>query len=75
MMNFYEEGRILSDICAKKLKGVERKIEILRKGASGSAEWTDFKDDGSATRNAPTPQQTVVQPPVAPLANDEPSLF
>ncbi|MCK5844799.1 MAG: exodeoxyribonuclease VII small subunit [Victivallales bacterium] len=76
MMNFYEEGRVLSDICAKKLKGVERKIEILRKGANGAAEWTDFEDDGSATRNAPAPQQaTAPQAPVEVPPNNEPTLF
>lgn len=75
MMNFYEEGRVLSELCSKKLKGVERKIEILRKDAAGSAEWTDFEDDGSATRNAPAPQQAAVTPPAAPPVNDEPTLF
>ena len=81
MMKFYEEGRALSEICSKKLKGVERKIEILRKGSDGSAQWTDFEDDGSASRNAPVPPSATA--PVAstvssgetPDSQEEPSLF
>ncbi|NOY75205.1 MAG: exodeoxyribonuclease VII small subunit [Kiritimatiellaeota bacterium] len=71
MMTFYEEGRVLSEICSEKLKGVERKIEILRKKADGSAEWTDFEDDGSASRNAPIPPTASKPEP----SDDEPSLF
>ena len=78
MMKFYEEGRALSEICSNKLKGVERKIEILRKGADGSAQWTDFEDDGSASRNAPAPASAAA-PAVSDGnsfdASEEPSLF
>ncbi|MCK5845484.1 MAG: exodeoxyribonuclease VII small subunit, partial [Victivallales bacterium] len=74
MMKFYEEGRMLSEICSKKLKGVEKKIEILRKGADGSAEWTDFTDDGSAARNAPAPTPTPTSVPAPPPQDEEPSL-
>jgi exodeoxyribonuclease VII small subunit len=70
MMKFYEEGRFLSSVCSEKLKGVERKIEILRKGADGSPEWTEFSDDGSAARNAPAAPSSPEPPPA-----DEPTLF
>jgi len=44
MMNAFEEGRVLSDICGKKLKAVERKIEVLR-SKTGEPRWEEFGEE------------------------------
>ena len=75
MMKGFEEGQTLAAICAKKLKNVEKKIEILKSKTSGEPEWEDFSDTPAQTRNAPvTPQQTAQPIPSADI-NDDDLLF
>jgi len=52
MMKAYEKGQILSAICADKLKGIEKKVEILRKKADGSENWESFDNASESTRSA-----------------------
>jgi exodeoxyribonuclease VII small subunit len=45
MISCFEEGNALSKVCGKKLKELERKIEILVKENSEGGEWKDFDED------------------------------
>ena len=56
LMQVYEKGQVLAAVCGDKLKSIEKKVEILRKRASGD-EWEEFdpadgEQAGSATRSA-----------------------
>jgi exodeoxyribonuclease VII small subunit len=42
MMKYFEEGSALSSICEKKLKELEKKIEVLVKDEQGG-KWKEFK--------------------------------
>ncbi|MFZ2657202.1 exodeoxyribonuclease VII small subunit [Zavarzinia sp.] len=49
MMKYFEEGSALSSLCEKKLRELEKKIEILVKNEQGG-KWKEFspsKDDDS----------------------------
>lgn len=45
MMKYFEEGAQLSSVCEKKLKDLEKKIEILVKEDSQGGKWKDFSSD------------------------------
>jgi exodeoxyribonuclease VII small subunit len=45
MMKYFEEGAQLSAICEKKLKELEKKIEILVKEDNQGGKWKDFSTD------------------------------
>jgi exodeoxyribonuclease VII small subunit len=45
MMKYFEEGAQLSAICEKKLKELEKKIEILVKEDGQGGKWKDFSSD------------------------------
>jgi exonuclease VII small subunit len=45
MIGCFEEGNALSKVCGKKLKELERKIEILVKENSEDGEWKDFDEN------------------------------
>ena len=64
MMEAFEEGQTLAGICSEKLKAVEKKIEVLKKRASGETEWVDFNESPAQTRNAPA-----ASPPVTPSSS------
>ena len=49
MMNFYEDGKALSEICTKKLSAYEKKIEVLVKGTDANPEWKEFSAETSRT--------------------------
>lgn len=51
MIKYYEEGNALSSICGKKLKALEKKIEILVKENSEGGEWKNF--DPSSEKSPP----------------------
>lgn len=51
MMKSFEEGSALSAVCAKKLKALEKKIEILVKEDSKGGQWKDFDSDSSDNHN------------------------
>ena len=73
MMEAFEEGQTLAAICTDKLKAVEKKIEVLKKRASGETEWVDFNESPAQTRNAPP-----VQSPATPSSSsniDDDDLF
>ena len=57
MMKAYEKGQILSAICGDKLKGIEKKVEILRKKADGSENWESFDNASESTRAVKIPPQ------------------
>jgi len=42
MIRYYEEGNKLSSICGRKLKDLEKKIEILVRENSEGGEWKNF---------------------------------
>jgi len=52
MMDAYEKGMVLSEICSKKLKLIEKKIEILKSNSNGGRDWEDFDTDSSQTRES-----------------------
>jgi exodeoxyribonuclease VII small subunit len=45
MMKYFEEGARLSGICDRKLKELEKKIEILVKEDNQGGKWKDFSAD------------------------------
>jgi exodeoxyribonuclease VII small subunit len=45
MMKYFEEGAQLSAICEKKLKELEKKIEILVKEDNQGGKWKEFSTD------------------------------
>lgn len=58
MMEQFEEGSLLSSVCEKKLKELEKKIEILVKEDSDGGKWEEFDPDSSgkavkAVKSAP----------------------
>lgn len=55
MIKYYEEGNALSSICGKKLKALEKKIEILVKENGEGGEWKNF-DPSSGKHSAMSPQ-------------------
>ena len=63
MMEAYETGQILAGICSVKLKSIEKKVEVLRKKATGEIAWEEFALDENQTRQNSAPQQAV-QPQV-----------
>jgi exodeoxyribonuclease VII small subunit len=54
MISRFEEGSRLSKYCGAKLKGFEKKIEILTREDANGGEWTDF-DPESGKRISETP--------------------
>ncbi|HCE45396.1 MAG TPA: exodeoxyribonuclease VII small subunit [Lentisphaeria bacterium] len=44
MMKYFEEGSALSALCEKKLKELEKKIEILVKNEQGG-KWKEFQSE------------------------------
>ena len=44
MMKYFEEGATLSSLCEKKLKELEKKIEILVKNEQGG-KWNEFQSE------------------------------
>ena len=75
MMKGFEEGQTLAAICAKKLKNVEKKIEILKAKTSGEPEWEDFSDTPAQTRNAPTVEPQTAAPIASSDIDDDDLLF
>jgi exodeoxyribonuclease VII small subunit len=45
MMKYFEEGAQLSSVCEKKLKELEKKIEILVREDNQGGKWKDFSSD------------------------------
>lgn len=56
LMQDYEKGQALAAICSEKLKSIEKKVEILRKKATGD-EWEEFDADAEQTSSAPVPEK------------------
>ncbi len=59
MMKYFEEGSALSCICEKKLKELEKKIEVLVKDEQGG-KWKEFKstsDDNSDDEDSGDPEK------------------
>lgn len=52
MMKCFEEGSRLSSICEKKLRELEKKIEVLVGGESDNPEWAEFAKDEGASKTA-----------------------
>ena len=50
MMKYFEEGSKLSSLCGKKLKELEKKIEILVGGESDDPKWTEFGQEKTADK-------------------------
>jgi len=82
MMNAYEKGQILSTICSKKLKSVEKKVEILKVKVNGEGSWEDFNPNKTQTRSvqsspAPVAKPAPIRTPAPPIeeSNDEEFLF
>ncbi|OGV51299.1 MAG: exodeoxyribonuclease VII small subunit [Lentisphaerae bacterium GWF2_52_8] len=44
MIKCFEEGSALSAACGKKLKSLERKIEVLVKENSSGGDWKNFEE-------------------------------
>lgn len=57
MMKAYEAGQALSSICGKKLKSIEKKVEILRKKANGEEAWEEFDAGGEQTTVPVVPEK------------------
>ncbi|HPN84328.1 MAG TPA: exodeoxyribonuclease VII small subunit [Victivallales bacterium] len=61
MMKHFEEGNKLAEICSRKLKEIERKIEILVNKEGGEEKWKDFesenKETPAANRNTPKDEE------------------
>lgn len=51
MLKLFDEGRHLSNFCEKKLKGIEKNIEVLVKDNNKDGEWEHF-DDSSTRKDA-----------------------
>ena len=51
MIKCFERGSILASVCAKKLKEVEKKIEVLVKEDANEGQWQEF--DTSSSRHVP----------------------
>lgn len=58
MIKFFEEGTALSNMCGKKLKELEKKIEILVKATPDGGEWKDF-DENSKAPSAPEDDEDI----------------
>jgi len=58
MIKFFEEGTALSNMCGKKLKDLEKKIEILVKATPDGGEWKDF-DENSKAPSAPEDDEDI----------------
>lgn len=52
MIKYYEEGNMLSSICGKKLKDLEKKIEILVRENSEGGEWKNFDPSSDKSPSA-----------------------
>jgi exodeoxyribonuclease VII small subunit len=69
MMKAYEEGQALSSACSKKLKSIEKKVEILQKKADGQGKWEDFDSTGEQPRTTPV-QEKIAEPIAEELEED-----
>jgi exodeoxyribonuclease VII small subunit len=65
MIEYFEEGNALSNICGKKLKSLEKKIEVLVKQNSGEPEWETFDPQSERQQASLKPN-----PPIAKEEDD-----
>lgn len=49
MIKFFEEGSSLSNMCGKKLKELQKKIEILVKATPDGGKWKEFSENSKST--------------------------
>ncbi len=56
MINYFERGTALANLCDKKLKTLEKKIQVLARENEQGGEWVNF-DPSSERSNSATDQQ------------------
>ena len=72
MLERYEEGIRLVQVCSEKLAAAEKRIEIVTRNASGKPRIADFETSGSTA----TPESNPPKPSSKPAPNeDDISLF
>jgi len=49
MIARFEEGRILAEVCRKKLNTLKQKVELLAGEKAGTAEWSDVPQEEELT--------------------------
>lgn len=70
MLDRYEEGTRLVQLCGEKLAAAEKRIEIVARNAAGKPEITEFEPGAAAEAPAPTRSKSKKA-----AAEDEVSLF
>jgi exodeoxyribonuclease VII small subunit len=61
MIECFERGSALANLCDKKLKALEKKIQVLVDENSEGGEWTDF-DQSSERSNAIQENEPITKP-------------